>query len=171
VGELGGVGNGDVVALADAQNRSGDRVELRLAACSDVFLHRAPQFARSGLLESAQGAFVDLRAFRAGHGEYFALAALVHISGSIYPAGQEDWYAIGSASAKVTLGRIYNHDLSTHPESFDVYVDGSLTPAVPNVMSLSCYSAPAGSHYYEIKVHDTFATTYGPIIGYTSGTC
>ena len=75
--QLVSVGDGDTVMPAPAQDRSGNRVELRLAPGSDVLLHRAPRPVGKRFLEHAQRVLVDLCALSTSDGEDLVLAASI----------------------------------------------------------------------------------------------
>jgi Collagen triple helix repeat (20 copies) len=78
-----------------------------------------------------------------------------YVSATIRPAGNEDWYQIGTVADPALLKQIYFSDATTHPASAEISADGGPFTTLPR----GCYTLAAGNIYL-IRVFDTFASAY-----------
>ena len=84
-----------------------------------------------------------------------AVLATTNTRGSIFPAGNDDWYAFPSTAYPNGLSVVLN-DETTHQAKMDVYVDGALTQS-----ATQCLFQPSStSHTVEVRVVDPNATAY-----------
>jgi hypothetical protein len=85
---------------------------------------------------------------------------------TISPAGEDDWFTTGPVTLKTGLVAGLN-DQTTHPASFDLYVDGAVVAT-----NTRCYSsATTGLHTVALRVHDASASTYLTAVGDVALSC
>ena len=88
-----------------------------------------------------------------------------YVAATIQPAGNDDWYQLGTATDHAALTRISFGDTTAHPASAQISVDGGAFVPLPS----GCYTPSAGN-IVRIKVTDPFSSGYN-FQAYRSGTC